>query len=278
MAGRQERTLRKPIEASGVGIHTGVHCGVRIEPAAAGTGITFTDGRSAFALSPDRLVDGCRCTALGADGWTVMTVEHLLAALLGMGIDNATVQVDGPEIPILDGSARGWARLLRGAGAVSQNRRAEEVWLDEPVAVTSGNSCAVAVPDTCLRLTCVTDYDHPLLGVQAATRKIGRGVFERDLAPARTFAMHHEVQALLDAGLARGGDLGNALIVFEDRFSDALRVPQECLMHKMLDLLGDLAVLGVRLRAHVTAVRPGHAVNARLVGRLAAASAGNRPG
>ncbi len=275
---RAERTLRKSVETTGTGIHTGERCRVRLGPADAGAGIVLSNGDKSFRLTPACLMPGSRCTTVGDGHWKVMTVEHLLAALAGMRIDNVVVQVDGPEVPILDGSAKEWAALLRSAGSVSLGRPASELHLEEPVAVTLGDSGAVAVPNASLRLTCVTDYAPPVLGVQAATRQIGKSVFERELAPARTFAMYHEVQAILDAGLARGGSLENALIVYDDRFSDELRMPQECLMHKMLDLLGDLAVLGMRLCAHVTVVRPGHAVNARLVGRLAAASAVNRPG
>jgi UDP-3-O-[3-hydroxymyristoyl] N-acetylglucosamine deacetylase len=270
----RQRTLGKGIEVTGTGIHTGQRSRVRLTPADADAGLVFSDGCRSFSLRADRLVESRRCTAVGDGQFSVQTVEHLLAALYGLGVDNAVIDVEGPEVPILDGSALGWVQLIRAAGICTQDRLARVYAVREPVGVVVGESCAVATPSSVLRLTCVTAFDHPLLGVQTGSVVIRPSSFARELAPARTFAMWHEVQAILDSGLARGGDLKNALIVYEDRYSDELRVPDECLKHKMLDVLGDLCVLGMRLHAHITVFRPGHAVNARLVGRLAETLAG----
>lgn len=269
--GRMQRTVRRPIAAQGIGVHSGQDCAVTVGPAEPDTGIEFTNGRSRFRLGPSCIGETVRCTTVGSAGHSVRTVEHLLAALYGMGIDNAEIQVSGPEVPILDGSSLPWVERLRKVGARVQGRRRLAFEPDRAIAVTLGGSCALATPDQELTLTCVTDFDHPMLGTQAASLRITRGAFIRELAPARTFALAADVERMLSSGLAKGGDLSNALVVYDDGYSDALRVPDECLKHKMLDVIGDLCVLGVRLHAHVTVYRPGHAVNARLVGQLARA-------
>jgi UDP-3-O-[3-hydroxymyristoyl] N-acetylglucosamine deacetylase len=252
-----------------VGIHTGDACCATVSPAEADSGVVFTDGTRRFRVGPGCVGETTRCTTVEGDGLVVRTVEHLLAALFGLAVDNATIRVDGPELPILDGSALPWVAALRRAGSVSLERPVMAYRPSDVVVVADRASCAVATPARGLVLTCVTHYESPMLGTQSATVRMGPREFADQVAPARTFALAKEVEHILGSGLARGGDLSNALVVYDDRYSDTLRMPDECLKHKMLDLLGDLSVLGVRLQAHVTVYRPGHGLNAALVRALA---------
>jgi len=186
-----------------------------------------------------------------------------------MGVDNAEITVAGPEIPILDGSARPWVTAVRRVGLQELDSDPKVIELDSPVTLETPESWYVAAPSDSLSVTCVTHFAHPLLGTEAVSIRLDPDRYETDIAPARTFGFESEVQALLDAGLAKGGTLDNALIIHEDRFSDALRVPQECLRHKTLDLLGDLSLIGARLRASITAIKPSHRANVEFAALLA---------
>lgn len=262
-------TLRRPVQAEGTGVHTGHACRVTIEPAGPDEGIVFGDADGSFRLSASRWIAAARCTMVGDGRLCVQTVEHLLAALSGLMIDNVRIMVDGPEVPILDGSAQPWVDRILEAGTVELDAPAVAYVIREPVAVECGEARAAAAPHAALALSVTTDYQHPMLGKQTYTAELTREAFIRDLAPARTFALAEEVEHVLARGLARGADLSNTLLVYADHYSDALRVDDECLKHKVLDVLGDLCVLGRRLHATITVHKPGHAVNAQLVQRLA---------
>jgi UDP-3-O-[3-hydroxymyristoyl] N-acetylglucosamine deacetylase len=230
----------------------------------------MVDGRSFPAVAAS-VASTQRCTVLqSADGRArVSTVEHVLSALHGLQVDNALIGVDGPEIPILDGSALPWVEALLAAGIAPLAEPVEFLTLRETVALRDGDSWLVAEPADQFRVTCVIDFDHPLIGTQAETFVGDPHTFAREIAPARTFGFLAEVEALRAAGLALGGSLDNALIIHDDHFSSPFRVPNELLRHKLLDLWGDLALAGGRLRAHVTAVKPGHRINAAFAALLA---------
>lgn len=269
----RQTTLRAPFTVRGQGLHTGAPCAVTARPAPADSGITFLcrcEGEPvrvpALAAS---VVETRRCTALGAGGARLDTVEHLLSALAGLRVDNAEIEVDGPELPALDGSALPWVAAIRGAGVERLEELGRVRQLSQPVALRDGESWLVAVPADRYTLTCATHFDHPLLGTQAVSFSEDPDAYVREVAPARTFGFAHEVEALLAAGLARGGSLDNALVIHEDHFSSDLRIPDECTRHKLLDLIGDLSLAGGRLHAHITAVRPGHRANAAFAALLA---------
>lgn len=264
-----QTTLADAFEVHGVGLHTGRECHVAVRPAPASIGLRFVrDGRVVPAVASS-VADTRRCTCLTADGTTITTVEHLLSALAGCGVDNADVELDGPELPALDGSSATWAAAIRRAGVNSLDAPAAVVRPRAPMAVHLGASWLVALPADEYRVTVATDFRHPMLGAQVESTAISAATYVTEIAPARTFGFIEEVEALLRSGLALGGSLDNALIVYPDRFSDELRVPNECARHKMLDLIGDLALAGCRLQAHIIAVRPGHSANVALAAALA---------
>jgi UDP-3-O-[3-hydroxymyristoyl] N-acetylglucosamine deacetylase len=265
----RQTTLRAPASRSGVGMHQGEQAEVTIRPAPAGHGIQFARGTARFPAAAELVVNTRRATCLGFGEARVDTVEHILSALNGLQVDNALIEVDGPEIPILDGSARPWVEALLEAGVEETDAEIRPLRLQRPIALREGDSWLTATPGDRFILTCVTHFDHPLLGTQAATFEENPKTYAAEVAPARTFGFAAEVEALRAAGLALGGSLDNALVIYEDRFSDALRVPDECLRHKALDLFGDLALAGGRLCASVTAILPGHLANTRFAALLA---------
>jgi UDP-3-O-[3-hydroxymyristoyl] N-acetylglucosamine deacetylase len=269
---------------SGVGLHSGAAARVTLVPAdAAGAGVVFVPGGGAQEIPAraSNVVETARCTVLGGAAGRIATVEHLLSALAGMGVDDCRVVVEGPELPIGDGSALLWTEALGQAGVVELPGVPgvlPPLVLDGPLVLGGpGGSFVAAFPSDTPRWTAAIAFDHPLVGVQVA-RFGGAGAdYAAEVAPARTFGFAHEIEALRAAGLARGGSLDNALVVFEDRFSAPLRFDDEFARHKLLDLMGDLALAGVPLVADVFAVKPSHRLNtefARLVETRAMAAAG----
>ncbi|MCC6730799.1 MAG: UDP-3-O-[3-hydroxymyristoyl] N-acetylglucosamine deacetylase [Chthonomonadales bacterium] len=268
---RRQTTLSGTAAVRGIGIHTGEECEVQIAPTGPDTGIVFERSGRQIPAHTDNVTSTARCTTLGREGAAVATVEHLLSAMFGLCIDNALVSVTGPELPALDGSAMPWVEALAGVGTVELGRDAVVIRLAEPVAVRRGDSWLVAAPADALTVVCVTDFEHPLLGLESVVYAHRAGAFPAEVAPARTFGFAAEVEALLASGLARGGSLDNALVIYDDRFSADLRLPTECARHKVLDLLGDISLAGGRLAAAITAVKPGHQANVALAARIAAA-------
>lgn len=266
---RPQQTIAKAVEVAGTGIHSGMDVRVVLRAAPADHGVRVVrvdrEGAPEIAVVPGNLESGVRCTALTFGGARVRTVEHLMAACYALGVDNLRVEIDAEEMPILDGSAGPWVTALDAAGLSVSDVPCRILSVREPMLVTSGESCLMAVPSPSLRLTVASVTAHPVAGSQLFDFDGSLAVFRSALAQARTFCYQEEVEALLAAGLARGGNLENALVVGVDGYSSPLRIENELAAHKTLDLLGDLAVLGMRLQAHVVAVRPGHQVNQQLV-------------
>lgn len=262
-----QKTIAAQACAEGVGIHSGSRSHVRLCPAEAGAGIRFRVAGVEIPAALNHVVDTRRCTSLGADGARLDTPEHLLAALYCLRVDNLVVEVDAPELPILDGSALPWVELIRRAGIADTGVAAPVRRLLREVRLEQGGSVYEARPADSLSVRCEVRYDHPLLGVQSGSWR--EEAFADALAPARTYGFIEEVEALLARGLALGGSLDNALIIYQDHYSSELRMPQEPLCHKALDLVGDLSLVGGRPAATITAVRPGHAGNVAF-GRLLA--------
>ena len=268
----RQTTVASDVCLAGVGLFSGTASRVAIRPAAPDTGVVFLAGGVRIAAAAGNVADTSRCTLLASAGVAVSTVEHLLSALAGLGVDNALIEVDGEEIPILDGSAAPWAEAVAEAGVVPQQAPARELALRAPVVCADRDAWLVASPSPSLSMTCVAAYDHALLGTTAAVFDGSPKCYRSGVAPARTYGLEEEVRPLAEAGVFRGGSLENALVVYQDRFSSPLRLPEEWTRHKLLDLIGDLSLAGGRLSASITAIRSGHRANTRFAAMLAAAA------
>jgi UDP-3-O-[3-hydroxymyristoyl] N-acetylglucosamine deacetylase len=247
---------------------------VTIRPADEGSGIGFvrTDRGGVEIPATARLLNGTSLsTTLSRGAETVATVEHVLSALGGLGVDNARIEVDGPEVPILDGSARPFVDLIVRAGLRTQAAARRFLALTRPIRVKDGDKEILALPANELTVTYAIDFPHPAIGYQAAASRIEAATYAAEIAPARTFCLMREVESMRRAGLARGGSFDNAVVVGEDGVvNGSLRFPDEFVRHKMLDLVGDLALLGAPLRAHVIAFKAGHRLHTALVRRILA--------
>jgi len=269
-----QTTVARAVNKEGIGLHSGEKAALRLLPAGPEVGIVFVSGSGVeIPATCDHVVETERATAVGIGGARVEAVEHLLAALYGRGIDNARVELEGPEVPACDGSAVEWVELLLQAGRRRLAAPRRERALRQPVWAGEGESWALALPHRGrgLSLGVAVEFCGTVAGRQVLwLSQVGRR-FAKDLAPARTFAFEQEVEALRAAGLARGGSAENAFTVGAEKYSGPLRFPDEVVRHKALDLLGDLALCGYRLSAQVIAVRPGHRSNVALAKALRAA-------
>jgi UDP-3-O-[3-hydroxymyristoyl] N-acetylglucosamine deacetylase len=280
-----QRTLRSAISCVGIGLHSGRRASLTMRPAPAGSGIVVrrTDLGTAGAVDIparfDHVIDTRLCTVLGmpdAPELRVGTVEHVMAALAGCGVHNAVLEVDGPELPILDGSAHDFVFLIDCAGIVEQDRPVEAIEVLRPVRVAQGESYAELRPGAHgLDMAASIAFDAAAIGRQALTLRLGPSVFRSRLARARTFTLASDVEHLRQAGLALGGSLDNAVVVDGAAVLNpgGLRMPDEFVRHKLLDAVGDLALAGAVLRGSYVAHRPGHALNNALLRALFADAA-----
>jgi len=267
-----ETTLRAAIDFSGVGLHTGRTARVRVSPAAPGTGLRFRlNDAVEFAARPDAVVDTRRATVLGRGDHRVSTVEHLLSALVGTGITNAVIAVDGPEIPALDGSAAPFVAAIDAAGIVDQGLPRAVFAPERPAVFRDGDKLLVVLPAPALRVRLTVDFAAPV-GVQYADVTVTPQSYRAEIAGNRTFGYRHEVEALLASGLAQGGTLDNAVVFDVDGPMQPLRRPDEPVWHKVLDLLGDFALLGAYPQCEIVAFKSGHALHAEAVRALWAAA------
>lgn len=277
---KTQRTLKAAIRYSGPGLFTGAPASLVVEPAAPGTGLGFirTDlpGQPRIEASPDNVTSKVRRTALATGAAEVETVEHLLSALYGLGVDNATIKIDSSEIPHADGSARTWVDLLTRTGFEDQAEPRRIVTLKEPVAVSDRDAHLVAFPnDAGLSISYSLSYPGTPIGSQEFSLNVDEESFNREIASARTFCLESEAEALQKQGLGKGGTTSNTLVVGPDGpIDNKLRWPDEYVRHKILDLIGDLSLLGGSLRAKVIAVGSGHGTNARLVRRIQESGSG----
>lgn len=269
-----QRTLAAPVDIEGIGLHSGKPISLRILPADADHGIVFVRvdlGGTEIRASYRHLGASNYSTSLRAGSVVVATVEHLLSALHGLAIDNARIELDGPEVPILDGSARPFVDRILEAGIRSLSRPRRFLTLTRPVRVQSGEREILAIPDNVLQATYAIDFPHPVIGYQMVATEIDQETYIESIAPARTFCLLRDVEAMRRAGLALGGSLDNALVVGDDGvLNGSLRFPDEFARHKVLDLVGDLALLEAPLRAHVIAFKGGHNLHAALVAQIMA--------
>lgn len=256
-----QMTLAKSVKLSGKGLHSGRDTVVEIHPAPENTGIVFRHGLHTVSGLASNVVDTSRGTTIGFNGFRVLTVEHLMAALRGMGVDNAFVEVVGGETPALDGSAKAYVKAIKRAGLVEQEAERRMISLTEPICVRRKDSFILAVPADEMRITYVIDYDHPLIGSQSSDYVLNEADFAKEIAPARTFVLYEEVAGLLDRELAQGGSVDNVIVIWRDRMSSRLRFRDELVRHKVMDIVGDLALVGGIINAEILAVRSGHALN-----------------
>lgn len=269
----RQRTIHRPVSATGPGIHRGIPASVVCRPAPPDSGIVFVraDRPDAFRVRAhvDAVSDTRRGVRLGMGSSSVGTVEHLLAAAVALGITNLTVEVRGEELPILDGSAGPYGRLLADAGTVDQDAPILPIVLPQPVWVEAGAASILAVPAPMLRVTYVVPLGHRVLGaMQMADLSVSGRAFEQEVASARTWGFAAEVEKLRAQGLAAGASLDNALGIGPGGYLNPPRMAEEPARHKIVDLLGDLALLGRPLYAHCIAAGAGHTLHIALARRI----------
>ncbi len=273
-----QKTLSQPVSFYGIGLHTGRAVTMTVKPAAASHGIVFkrVDVTNKDNIIPARhanVVDTRLCTVIGnQDGVSVGTIEHVMAAFAGCGIDNALVEVDAPELPIMDGSAKEFTERFDRAGIVAQAAPRKALKIKKDIVVTDGAKRASLTPSSLPVYAGTIEFDHAAIGVQTYEMKLVNGNFRHDMADCRTFCMAEDVEAMRKAELALGGSLHNAIVVDDIGVmnEDGLRCTDEFIRHKLLDAIGDLYLAGGLIIGRYDAVRPGHDLNAKLVAALLA--------
>ncbi len=274
----RQKTTVAPAIIAGVGVHTGDRVRLAVRPAPAGTGIVFVrtdikDRDNRIPVSGEAVVDARLNTMIeNAAGVRLSTIEHLMAAFAALGVSNAVVEVDGPELPILDGSALQFVQLLDRAGFRRQEAPVRYIEILEPIRVQEGDKTAALLPCDRYEMRFEIDFDTPVIGNQVVDFVVDEETFRNEIMAARTFGFAHEVEALRRAGLARGGSLENAVVIDGDQILNpgGLRMEREFVKHKALDAIGDLYVLGAPLLGRYEGVKAGHAINNLLVRELLA--------
>lgn len=269
-----QKTIRKRATVQGIGIHSGNPCTLSFRPAPPDTGIYFIradlPGAPSLKVSARHVEATSLQTTIGSDQFSVATIEHCLSALSALRIDNLFIELDGPEIPIGDGSARAFCEALLGAGMVEQDQPRKYCYITEPIYFSEGDKHAYMVPYHGLRLTVTIDFPHPAIGKEKIDLDINEHTFAREIAGARTFGFVKDVEALQAKGLARGASLENAIGLDERSVVNAegLRWPDEFVRHKALDALGDLTTLEMPLMGHLTLYKAGHDLMNKLVRKI----------
>lgn len=268
-----QRTLERPVRCEGIGLHTGEKVAMTLYPAPANRGVIFrrADLPSAPTIEarPEHVVDTQYATTIAKNGASVKTIEHLMSALAGMGVDNVQVDLTGPEVPILDGSAAPFVELLRQAGLRRQFAPKTFLKVRQPITVEVGTRSLRIVPSQRLKVIYTMCFDHPVLGEQTVAMEVGRDRYAREVAPSRTYGFVRDLDMLSRLGLAKGGSLENAVVIGEDGvLNGPLRFPDELVRHKILDLLGDLYLLGKPLVGTIIAHGAGHQLHLQLVHRI----------
>ncbi|MDA8169949.1 MAG: UDP-3-O-acyl-N-acetylglucosamine deacetylase [Nitrospiraceae bacterium] len=271
-----QRTIKAEITVEGIGLHTGGRSAIRLKPAPKDTGVLFyrRDKNEYIAANVGSVCETSFATTLGLNGAKVRTVEHLLAALAGLGVDNVLVEMEGSEIPILDGSSGKFVEKILAAGVADQPSKRPHMRITKPFVFREGDAEISAFPYGGRRITYQTFYPHRLLGAQQLTAEMEEETFIREIAPARTFGFLKDVQYLRAHGLARGGSLDNAIILSDTGVINptGLRFKDEFIRHKLLDFIGDLSLIGFPIQGYLTARKTGHASNLRFAAELLAAS------
>ncbi len=270
----KQKTLAASVACSGIGVHSGRAINLTIKPAPPNHGIKFvrTDLRDAPCVPAlfKMVTDTSLATVLGKDGVIVSTIEHLMAAFAGMGIDNAVIEIDGYELPIMDGSAFPFVEMINQAGVVEQPLQRCFFIIKEPIELAAEDKFVAIYPDSAFRVACTISYDNPLIGEQTCDITISQATFAKEISRARTFGFYHEYQMLKQHGLARGGSLDNTLVIDGETLlnPEGLRYDDEFVRHKILDCIGDFSLLGMPVRGRVVARKSGHLFNHQLLQKI----------
>ena len=272
----KQRTLGDPVGCTGLGLHSGEKIKINIKPAPCGTGIRFvrTDlpEHSAIDARFDNVFDTTLATSIGSNGCRVSTIEHLMAAFYGLGIDNAQVEMDGPEVPIMDGSSAPFVYLLKSAGIEEQSEPKRFIVVKKPFKLDDGDRSIRVYPSKELKISYMIDFEHPMLRNQEYELCFSGGDFIREISRARTFGFLKDVQTLKENGFARGGSLDNAVVIDDFRIlnEDGLRYKDEFVRHKILDFIGDLSLSQSPVIGHFVVKKSGHFLNQKMLTKLMA--------
>ena len=263
----RQHTIRKAVCLEGVGLHSGKTVRVTLAPGPADSGIIFRVGEDGDPIpaAPESVVDSHYATTLGKNGARIQTIEHLMAAAAGLGIDNLDVRVDGTELPAADGSAKPFVQLLQTAGRTPQGPRQRPIRIPHPIGAGADGRWIQIVPADTFRISYTLDNEHPAIGTQVLSWTPTEESFVAEYAPARTYGFLKDLGFLRKSGRALGGSLDNTIVIGKNGTLNGLRYRDEFVRHKVLDLLGDLALLGRRIAGHVIARNAGHALNFELV-------------
>lgn len=270
----KQRTVAGEARCSGIGVHSGKDVRLTLKPAAPNHGIRFvrTDlpGAPMVAALFNQVVDTSLATVIGSEGCIISTIEHFMAALSALSIDNAIIELDAYEMPIMDGSARPFFDLIARAGIHEQATDRCFFVIKEAIELSDGDKFVGAYPHDGRKITCTIEYDHPLIQSQSLTVELDADVFEKDISAARTFGFMHEVETMKRFGLARGGSLDNAIVVDRESVVNpgGLRYADEFVRHKLLDCVGDFSLLGMPIIGHLVTQRSGHAFNHAFLEKL----------
>ncbi|MFW6146906.1 MAG: UDP-3-O-acyl-N-acetylglucosamine deacetylase [Thermodesulfobacteriota bacterium] len=267
----RQRTVANAIDCEGIGLHSGKNVEMTIKPAPDDSGIVFErldiPNACKIRASFSNVVHTNMATTIGLNGYRISTIEHLMAAFFGMGIDNALVQLNGEEVPIMDGSSAPFVDLLDKAGAAVQESFKKIFLVKKPVKVSDGTRSVKLLPSDRLKITCKIDFDHPLIQDQTYEMLFSKPNFVHEISRARTFGFLKDVRTLWDNGLAQGGSLENAIVVGDHGVlnKEGLRYSNEFVRHKLLDFIGDLAILGAMIIGHFVVEKSGHFFNQELL-------------
>ncbi|RLD18422.1 MAG: 3-hydroxyacyl-[acyl-carrier-protein] dehydratase FabZ [Caldiserica bacterium] len=267
----RQRTIEREVSIEGVGLHTGEKSRVTLKPAKSNTGIVFKKekGDEVVPAIVENVNGVLRGTTISKDSLTFHTIEHLLAALFALGIDNLIVEMSSSEPPICDGSANEFVKLIEEAGIKELDEEKRFFYINKPIEYVNGDTRIVYVPDSDFVISCTIDYKHPFVGTQYLSLKITPENFKKEIAPSRTFCFDYEIEHLHAKGLAKGGSLENAIVIGENGIHNPpLRFKDEFVRHKILDLIGDLSLLGLPIKGHIIAFKCGHLHNINFVKKL----------
>ncbi len=276
MTNIQQKTLRKPVTGNGVGVHSGLEIFITLKPAPIGSGIVFIrtdvkDKNPVVEAKWNKVFDTRLCTVIAnEDGVSVGTIEHLMSAIVGTGIDNMVIEISGAEVPIMDGSAEPFMFLIECAGTVTQDAPKRALKINKEVTYQDGDKSITLSPSPVTNFSFDIDFDHKTIGQQSYSVSMINGTYKNDISRARTFGFLHEVEQLQKMGLARGGSLDNAVVVNDDGVMNegGLRYNDEFVRHKILDAIGDIYLGGAVLLGNYHGVKAGHSLNNQVLHKL----------
>ncbi|MCP4020927.1 MAG: UDP-3-O-acyl-N-acetylglucosamine deacetylase [Desulfobacteraceae bacterium] len=269
-----QRTLGHTVSLTGTGLHSGQKTTITIHPAIENHGIKFRrvdlPGTQDIQALFKRVVDTSLATVVGTNGAIVSTIEHLMASFAGLGIDNALVEVDNYEIPIMDGSAKIYTRIMEAADIIIQRLPKHFLIVKKEVNFTDNDKSVTVFPEPCFKITCSIDFPNPLIGVQKLTFDRAKNNFEKEISRARTFGFVQDLEFFKKFSLGKGASLDNAVIIDKDKIlnKEGLRYPDEVVRHKLLDCLGDFSLLGMPIQGHIVTHKSGHTLNHKFIKEL----------